>query len=103
VPIGLPLITGYSAHGQSTPKQVSVGLVSTPLLLANADRIYVQFNNNSDQQMWVSKEVLAVVGEGTRLNPGAMLNFSGGEVYLGQYNAITMGVPKNMQVEEGIL
>lgn len=98
-----PAIRGYSAFGQSTPKQVLVGLTSTPLLLSNLSRIYVQFNNNTNQQIWISKGIPAVVGEGTRLSSGTMLNFSLGEIYFGQFNAITVVGPINMDVEEGII
>lgn len=93
---------GYSNFGQATPKRVLVGLTSTPLLLANLSRVYVQFNNNTGQQIWVSKGIPAVVGQGTRLNIGTMLKFSSWELYFGQYNAITLVSPVNMDVEEGI-
>lgn len=97
-----PRFTGFQDFGQGTPKQVLVGNTSTLLLNLNLSRVYAQFNNNSNQTIWLAKEIPAVVGKGTRLSPGAMLTFTDNELYLGQVNAITGGSPANIDIEEGV-
>lgn len=52
--------------------------------------------------MWIAKGKPAVVGEGTRLNSGSVRMFTGSELYLGEINAITIGSPANIEVEEGV-
>lgn len=97
-----PSVNGFSNFGQGTPKVVAVGISSTTLLVSNEGRLYAQINNNSGQAIWVSKGIPAVVGRGTRLNPGSVLTFTDNELYLGKLSAITQGSPVNIDVEEGV-
>lgn len=93
---------GFSAFGQSTPKRVLVGLVSTKLLDANPSAIYRQINNNTPGVMWIQEGIPAVVGEGTRVLPGRVVTLEGDTLYLGQINAIAVITPLNMDVLEGV-
>lgn len=104
MPIAQMIATGYSSFGQGTPKQVSVSnSLSTVLLSANGQRFYAQINNNSNQVIWISKGIPAVVGKGTRLSPGNMYALEDNGLFLGQLNAITQGSgPANIDVEEGV-
>lgn len=94
-----PSLIGYSMSNNTRPL---VGLTSTVILDANPERLYAEIRNNTTQQMWIAKGIPAVVGQGTRINPGAIRMFTDNELYLGQFNAITIGSPNNIEVEEGI-
>lgn len=98
-----PQFGGFSDFGQDTPKTVLVSSdESTVLLNANQERVYAQVNNNSSRRIWVSKGIDAEVGRGTRVAPGAMLNFVDNELYLGRISAIAEGISVEIDLEEGI-
>jgi hypothetical protein len=94
-----PQLIGYST---SNNNRVQIGLGSTTLLVENSDRLYAEVRNTSQQAIWFSKGIPAVVGQGTRLQTGAIRTFTDNELYLGQLNAITLTSPVTIEVEEGV-
>lgn len=97
-----PRFSGYSGFGQGTPKNVNVLTSNTQLLAANPQRQYAQINNNGLGPIWVQVGINAVVGEGTKVLPGGMLNYVANELYLGEINAITNFGTVSVTITEGM-
>ena len=106
MPIGQPnpMSSGFSSFGQNTPKTVAVQNLSTRLLSNNSLRRYAKVNNNGGVAIWVQLGTIALVGQGTRLMPGAQLEFNASNLYLGEINAISNNgtINPNIDIIEGV-
>ena len=103
-PLDVTAISTSTAKGWSTVNfsgQVLVGVTSTLLLPANTSRVYTHIINNSNDIAWLQYGNDAVVGQGIRLNRGAMLTLYGYELFLGSINAISI-TPSLIDVLEGV-
>lgn len=89
-----------------THSVLTVTTTSQQALAANPDRKYAMLINDSDTVIYIKIGVLAVVGEGIRLNPnGGSYEMSSaiGNLYTGAINAIHVGTGnKNLLVLEGV-
>jgi len=87
----------------STEGFATVGVVSAVALAANALRVDADFVNDSDNIIYLSRGIGAVVGSGRRLNPkGGSYHIGIDNLYLGAIYAIATGAQSNMTVSEGV-
>lgn len=83
--------SGSGQYTTATPTPVDVGTVSTAVLAANLNRLYVLLVNDSDTPIYVALGGVAVADQGIRLNQlgGAYeITKKEGNLYLGVINAI---------------
>lgn len=98
------IITGTISpitQGAPTESAVSVGISSTAVLAANANRKYLELVNDSANTIYVSVTTTAALDTGTRLNAnGGSIIF---DTYIptGTIKAIATGVSSNLLVTEG--
>ena len=86
-----------------TETEVAVGLASTEVLVANAERGDADFVNNGDNVIFLARGNAAVWGRGQRLNP------NGGSYHIGTNNLFTGIVyaisdnETNLSISEGVI
>lgn len=86
----------------ATTGKVAVGNVSTAVLAVNATRIFAQFVNDSDEEIYLDLSALAVMNEGIRLNAnGGSFEINQTNLYTGAITAICATGGKNLTVTEG--
>lgn len=93
---------GWINFGQSTPKRVTVGNISTLLLSANPLRVFATLSNNSSQTIYFQYSTNAAWQAGYRLSPGGIWVINTIELFLGQVNAITQTGTVDIDVIEGV-
>ena len=80
---------------------VTVGAVTTQVLAADADRVWILLENDSDEAIYVAFGVAAVLNQGIRLNAegGSLeLSYETGFIDHRQINAICASGSKNLLV-----
>ena len=86
----------------ATTGKISVGAVSTAVLAANANRIFAQFVNDSDEEIYLDLSDTAVMNEGIRLNAnGGSFEIGSTNLYTGAVTAISGVAAQNLTVSEG--
>jgi len=86
----------------STIAQVSVGVASTAVLAANANRIFAEFVNDSDNVIYLALGTPAVMNRGIRLNANGGSFWIGlTNLYTGAVKAICGVAAQNLTVSEG--
>ena len=93
--------TAINVVVMAAPAQVSVGVVSTVVLAANALRTYFMLSNDSSGIMYLGYGALAVVGRGPRLAPGQSIWMDSTAITRQAINAISTVAASNMGVQEG--
>lgn len=100
----LNINTGINIANSMVNTKVSVGLVSTLVLGANAGRRFLFLVNDSDANIYVSLSGTAVLNEGILLTPGGgALTLDIASMWLGSISAICAAGGKNLTVSEGSL
>lgn len=95
-------ITAVQSVDSATTGKVAVGAVSTAVLAANATRIFAQFVNDSDEEIYLDLSATAVMNEGIRLNrAGGSFEINLTNLYTGAVRAICASGGKNLTVTEG--
>lgn len=94
--------SGFGTLSPSMPAQIIVGLVSTLLIAANADRKFAYVSNYSGQTVFIEVGAPAALGKGIRLCSGASFIFSGADLWLGDIFGITDSGTPNVNVSEAI-
>uniref|UniRef100_A0A6M3XW87 Uncharacterized protein n=1 Tax=viral metagenome TaxID=1070528 RepID=A0A6M3XW87_9ZZZZ len=86
----------------STIAQVSVGVASTAVLAANANRVFAEFVNDSDNVIYLALGAAAVMNRGIRLNAnGGSFEIGLTNLYTGAVKAISGVAAQNLTVSEG--
>ena len=83
---------------------VAIGSSTTPVLVANGNRVYALFVNDSDEVIYLRRGADAVLNRGIRLNAsGGSYEMSRrfGNLYTGAINAICASGAKNLLVDTG--
>lgn len=96
------VVTALPSVSTATPTKVAVGAVSTAVLVANANRKFTVFVNDSDTVIYLSLSGTAVMNEGIRLNAaGGNYEINLINLYLGAVTAICAVAGKNLTVTSG--
>ncbi|GAI84025.1 unnamed protein product, partial [marine sediment metagenome] len=86
----------------STIAQVAVGVASTAVLAANANRIFAEFVNDSANVIYLALGAAAVMNRGIRLNAnGGSFEIGLTNLYTGAVKAISGVAAQNLTVSEG--
>lgn len=86
----------------ATNAAVAVGIASTAVLAANANRRFATFVNDSANTIWLCMAAAAVINTGIRLNAnGGSYEINQTNLYTGQVTAIAAGAGSNLCVTEG--
>jgi len=86
----------------STIAQVSVGVASTAVLAANANRIFAELVNDSANVIYLALGAAAVMNRGIRLNAnGGSFEIGLTNLYTGAVKAIAGVAASNLTVSEG--
>jgi hypothetical protein len=86
----------------ATIAQVSVGVASTAVLAANANRIFAEFVNDSANVIYLALGDPAVMNRGIRLNAsGGSFEIGLSNLYTGAVKAISGVAASNLTVTEG--
>lgn len=93
---------GFSTPSAGFPKQTVVSTTSITLLSANANRKYAHISNNSGSPIYIQFSATAVVGQGIRINAGALYTLSGYELWLGAITAISSTPNLSIDLMEAI-
>lgn len=96
--------TGINIANSVLNTKVTVGAVSTLVLAANSSRRYLFLVNDSDENIYVSLGLPAVMNEGILLTAGGgALTLDTTTMWLGSIGAICATGGKNLTVSEGSL
>lgn len=96
------VVTALPSVSSATPTNVTVGVASTTVLAANANRKFAVFVNDSDTTIYLSLSGTAVMNEGIRLNAsGGSYEINLTNLYLGVITAICVAAGKNLTVTSG--
>ncbi len=99
--LNVSVVSGFSSKS-GLPAQIAVTGASTQLLAGNAARKYAHFINNSSAVVFIQFGSAAVIGQGIKLNLGAMYSLSGFELWQGAVNAVSASGTVNIDIFEGI-
>ncbi|MBA7481124.1 hypothetical protein ES707_16594 [subsurface metagenome] len=95
-------VAAVPSVSSATTTKVAIGAVSTVVLAANANRIYAEFVNDSDETIYLDESATAVMNEGIRLNAqGGSFEIGSTNLYTGAITAICASGGKNLTVTEG--
>jgi len=95
-------ITSLPSVSTATPTNAVIGVASTAVLVANTNRKFAVFVNDSDTTIYLSLSGTAVMNEGIRLNAtGGSYEINLTNLYLGVITAICAAAGKNLTVTSG--
>lgn len=83
------------------PGQISVGLTTTILLVANPDRKYAHISNNSGNPIFIQFNTAAALNQGIKIPAFGLYTIESTNLWLGSINAVGIVASQLIDILEG--
>lgn len=83
------------------PGQISVGLTTTVLLIANPNRKYAHIVNNTSDPIYIQYNSNAALNQGIKIPPNTLYTIESNNLWLGSVNAVGVSGSQLIDILEG--